>query len=708
MDPLTLTTGILALLKASASLSGTLAKLRRLKDAPDLVQALNNEISDLRLILIHISDHHEDARNERLSLTNNKNPISDLCSSTLNQTRGKVQEVEALIKTKLLKSPGCSDSKINRIAFLRERDHLLQLQADLRIGRQRIANLFGQLGIKNISRIEVLLNDIRSNDLSMLLQSQVRIEDAIDRIEEKQLTPFNSARCPLQPARLPGSDNAGSRIVEVSISPVTANIPRVECTCRRRSASIKLHNLFGSLFLGYVATFSASKYKNSCSHYGSLEMRLVYVFPQWFLKYAFAMQGAFNGRGTIMYSLSVAQIISDDHIVWDLIDLGNLNGVKRLLNDGQLSIRAQNTCNQSLVEKVAWDQILRGLRSPSWRDEMRSLFKDPDLEELYSFNHLHQVILGLSSHSIKSILCAEPTLIGKMDSSGRTALSWAAWRADGETLEILLSYGADPNKADHHGKTPFSYAAGSDVECTGRLLEAGAAVNTKSVKGATSLKLASESGALAMKGCRLQMLELLIQAGAEVNAKTITGETALMASQCNDNATAAELLMQNGADPSICDNWGDNSLCRATRRNHHSTIALLIREHQDHTGTLENEGMCTFMHLAASYADAKSLRILAQGTLQRRNINVKNRTGLTPCQVGLQRENTDAEWKHAFFDFLRSLDQDAPFQPECVSESQEVHDEVARSDRYSTRSSAAGGEHDDSDQDFEDAVEVQE
>lgn len=348
MDPLTLTTGILALLRASASLSSTLLKLRRLKDAPGLVQALNNEISDLRLILIHINDYHESIRTEGLCLPNNDNPISDLCSSTLDQTRDKVQEVENLLRDKLLKSPEGSDLKVNRLAFMRERDHLIQLQADLRIGRQKIANLFGQLGIKNISNIEVLLNDIRSNDLSTLLQSQIRIEDALDRIEERQLLPLSPGRRPIQPTLPPGPDNTDASSIEVSISPLISHISRSKCTCHQRSASIKLHNLLGSLFVGYVAT-PANYFRRGCPHQRRIELQLIYIFPTWFIKYALSLKARFDMHGTITCSLSVNQIISSDHIVWVLIKLGDLAGIKRLLNAGQISIRAQNARNQSLV-----------------------------------------------------------------------------------------------------------------------------------------------------------------------------------------------------------------------------------------------------------------------------------------------------------------------------------------------------------------------
>lgn len=356
-------------------------------------------------------------------------------------------------------------------------------------------------------------------------------------------------------------------------------------------------------------------------------------------------------------------------------------------------------------QKLAWDRILKGARSSQWRDEMRALFPDPDLEELYGFSVLHKAVLGLNSRSIEDILSAEPTLIDKIDYDSKTALTWAAWRGDGGSVGTLLSHGSDPNKADHIARSPLDYAVMVDVECASKLLEAGADVNSRSAQGFAPLQTAVSSSILSEKDCVTQMLDLLIQAGAEVNVTDGLGDTPLRQVEHEDEVTTAEYLIRNGADPGICNISGSNIFSHATQINCHSLIALLIREHQDHTGWIEHEA--TFMHLAASYADAERLQMLSHGNLKRRDINVKNGTGLTPCQVGLQRENVDAEWRHAFFDFLRSIDQDSPLPPERVSEVQEVSEETTVLDRDPDIASVGDSEGSQSDGDFEDAVEVQ-
>ena len=49
MEPLSITAGTIAVLTASANVSKLLRKALKLKQAPDVLIALNNEVSDLSL-----------------------------------------------------------------------------------------------------------------------------------------------------------------------------------------------------------------------------------------------------------------------------------------------------------------------------------------------------------------------------------------------------------------------------------------------------------------------------------------------------------------------------------------------------------------------------------------------------------------------------------------------------------------------------------
>lgn len=357
MDPLTLTTGILALLRACSKITSVVSKIQDMRHAPALVQAVNNEISDLHLVVLHISDYFENAKSSESPIPVTDGPILDLCSSALDQARDKVREVETLINDKLLKTSKQKVVKVSRKGLLREQSHLVQLQADLQAARQRIANLFGHFGIRDISRVEVLLRDIHSNNLPMLLQGQTRIEQTLDRIMHQQLITSNADQQSLEDVGLHSSSSSDPSSVQISISRFKISAPRPKCICPRRSTSIHLHTFLGSLFLGYNAAPLLVHSPKNCPRHMYTELRLIYFFPTWFLKLAFSAHVLFDSLGTVTCSLSLCQVVPDDHTIWSLIHFGDLERIKELLKSGQIAINAQHMTGTNLLQVTSLPYI---------------------------------------------------------------------------------------------------------------------------------------------------------------------------------------------------------------------------------------------------------------------------------------------------------------------------------------------------------------
>jgi len=156
------------------------------------------------------------------------------------------------------------------------------------------------------------------------------------------------------------------------------------------------------------------------------------------------------------------------------------------------------------------------------------------------------------------------------DQQQDTALILAA---DGEIARILVENGADVNAKDAFGFTPLMTAAGGgnivgDTAWVKLLLSKGADVKTVTMaetgprvkNGAialgsfTALHLAAAYGPL-------ELVKILVDAGADVNAREVRGMTPLMlALGCDHNdPRIVRLLLDRGADPVIKSNAGEDS-----------------------------------------------------------------------------------------------------------------------------------------------------
>lgn len=322
---------------------------------------------------------------------------------------------------------------------------------------------------------------------------------------------------------------------------------------------------------------------------------------------------------------------------------------------------------------------------------------------MYGFNALYRAVIGLTgSHSMQSVLRAQPNLINEADNSGKTALHWAAQRADKHAICTLLSYGANPNQACNSGNRPLLHAATSSWECMNLFLKAGAEPYAKSGNGDNALHFVGQSSNLPGNEAA-QIADSLVKTGMDINAINGNGETALMRTYLSNHVEVAKCLLNRGAAIDTYNFHGENVLWSAVAYNHHTLIDLLVSNGLDHT-TPNKQGK-SFLHAAAEVADTKSLQLLSRGNLKCRNINIKNQEGKTPYNLALQRRNVDLAWRHAFSDFLSSVNEDL-LVPEDVSAAPAGPQDFMGSggDRPEDTVLSEGAGSDD---DFEDAVEVQ-
>jgi hypothetical protein len=135
-----------------------------------------------------------------------------------------------------------------------------------------------------------------------------------------------------------------------------------------------------------------------------------------------------------------------------------------------------------------------------------------------------------------------------------------------------LSAGAKPDIVEARGFTPLFSAAQADyAEVVRALLKAGASSNTVSTDGNTPL-----SWAAGLAGP--DVLKSLIEAGARVNGGQLP---ALVVAAADGNATAAAVLIDNGANVNVSDKNGMTPLMWAAQRSQEDSARLLLQHGAD-------------------------------------------------------------------------------------------------------------------------------
>ena len=106
------------------------------------------------------------------------------------------------------------------------------------------------------------------------------------------------------------------------------------------------------------------------------------------------------------------------------------------------------------------------------------LFEKHDVFGHWNLKYIHLVVLGCSPLDLSTYLPISTEEVDVADSWGRTALMWAAWRADSTSVSILLRYGADAQASSFNGNSVLMYATyGGSTDCLRLLLDAGADIN---------------------------------------------------------------------------------------------------------------------------------------------------------------------------------------------------------------------------------------
>jgi cytohesin len=293
--------------------------------------------------------------------------------------------------------------------------------------------------------------------------------------------------------------------------------------------------------------------------------------------------------------------------VFDAAESGNLNKVKKLINEG-IGVNARNEDGETLLHLAA---------------------RHTNIE-------------------LAELLINSGAEVDIRDKSGATSLHESAWFGQKSFLQFLISKGADINATDNNGYTPLDYAVdgprggetapllrkhggkpgdilrseiikaaeNGDLARLKALVAKGTDVNVKNTRGYTPLHWAVSQN-------HKDVVEFLIAEGADVDARSNGDSTPL---HFVKNKAVAETLITNGADMEVKDNKGYTPLLRAAKYRTKEVVEALLEAGALVDAKEKEEGQ-TPLHFAARRGNLEIAEALIAAGAE---VNALDRSGDTP------------------------------------------------------------------------------
>ncbi|KAJ5697369.1 fibronectin type 3 and ankyrin repeat domains protein [Penicillium malachiteum] len=594
MDPLSIASGVIAVLQAASATSQGLQKLWELRRALEDFLILTNEE-----ILLKLKNSWEDA-------VKVLSDIDSLVREKLHKNYDTWEQEQKRPPHEQFTSssgspiPTFSKPKLSKQGWLFHRAKIVKLQRRLR-------------DIINILVCTAALTNLQSaspkgkSQSNQVFITHLAIEKADRELQHEE--PLSSS--PSSPLSIPSSreseslesrdENSLSNDQSLFCITTSLAIEKCEafcaCQCHVRTSIQSpswARSVLGSFVLHSNATILLDRrpcnYRR-CKRSGDANTRFTFYAPSWLLKRAVsvsASRAAGLDAASFSMFLKVPHVLPSNAEILKAIEYADTERIKDMLLNRAISPHDIDESGLSLLSHPigrSWDHhaaslfiqagvdrfyrdrygfpaIYRGLcaflqkqRLPSTLPDelhnLRKLFADEDSLDQFEFTPLHRAVLGLSLFIISMVLALNPLNVDKPDTCDRVPIMWAAWLGDTASIEALIAAGADVDKPDGLGRTALLEAVwAGEIECVRLLLLAGASVSIATKKGDAPIHIASYADT-----CGVEMISLLLEYGADVSMRDAAGQTPLHrlgpgASGTNGQGTEkkAEILAQHGAD----------------------------------------------------------------------------------------------------------------------------------------------------------------
>ena len=346
-------------------------------------------------------------------------------------------------------------------------------------------------------------------------------------------------------------------------------------------------------------------------------------------------------RNTVMNVLKNA----DTDIVKSLIDNGiNLdlevsnNDLLKAVDDGNLilvTLLVNNKININLPDEKGWTAFLKAVDNK--HPVIAKLLIDygvdynKDYKTLNGFNYLMAFCKANLPEKVIELL-EQGSDLNESDSTGKTALHYAAEYTGVATIKLLIEKGADIFAKSKIEETVLHFAVeNKDVEVAKLFIELGIDMEAKTIKKddpmadykQTALNYAAWSS-------NTEVVELFLKNGAIVNTTTSQGITALWAAARQGDLDTVKVLMKYNADPyfetprgnaiDIARDRGGNNIAKYIKKEmikREKSINLIQAENKSNENKLE--------------IDNKTIT----------DVNAKDSNGKTPLMTAVIEQNLD-------------------------------------------------------------------
>jgi ankyrin repeat protein len=207
----------------------------------------------------------------------------------------------------------------------------------------------------------------------------------------------------------------------------------------------------------------------------------------------------------------------------------------------------------------------------------------------------------------------------------------AARKGDSETIEQLISKGADIEAADNEEYTPLLIALSKgNEEAAITLIKLGADVNVINKHYTTPLHLAIQNSLF-------KAIEILIKENADVNTNDNEGYSPLYYAAIHDNKEVIELFLNCNIEINFKDTNTSNLLHRVIVKNNLKALSFLLNHGAD--PTIKNKYDNPALHYAIALNNIEAAKILLEHGAE---VNLKKTNGTTPLHKAALNANSDA------------------------------------------------------------------